>query len=86
MIQGKRCSCGKGCATFGACLRNKRLNIGYCRSAAGMDKTRQDKWDKELDAYRSARAEGIQPDGTTMDKITKAKRISDETGIAYGAA
>jgi hypothetical protein len=81
----KRCSCGAGCPSFGNCLRSKRLNVGYCRSAAGWDATREKKWDRELNAYRSARAEGIQPDGTTMSKIDKARELSDQTGTAYGA-
>lgn len=82
---GKRCSCGGGCVTFGECIRRKGLRIGYCRTASGYDKTRQDKWDAELDAYRAARREGIQPNGTTMKAVNEAKRISDETGTAYGA-
>lgn len=40
--------------------------------------------DSELAAYRAARAEGIQPDGTSMAKVEKAKKISDATGVAYG--
>jgi hypothetical protein len=43
------------------------------------------KWDKELQAYRNARAQGIQPDGTSMKQIEKAVKISNETGKAYGA-
>jgi len=43
------------------------------------------KWDKELQAYRDARAQGIQPDGTSMKKIQQAVKISNETGKAYGA-
>jgi len=43
------------------------------------------KWDKELSAYRDARAQGIQPAGTSMKKIQEAVRISNETGKAYGA-
>lgn len=71
--------------TWGACQRSKGLRIGYCRAAAGYDKTRQDRWDAELDAYRAARREGIQPNGTTWKQIEEAKRVSDETGTAYGA-
>jgi hypothetical protein len=46
----------------------------------------QKKWDKELDLYRSARAQGIQPEGTTTAKIRKALDVSDKTGHAYGSA
>jgi hypothetical protein len=43
------------------------------------------KWDNELKAYRDARAQGIQPDGTSMAKIRKAIDISNKTGVAYGS-
>lgn len=43
------------------------------------------KWDKELELYRSARAQGVQPDGTSTKKIQKALDISDKTGVAYGS-
>lgn len=84
-MNGKRCGCGSGCTTFGECIRRKNLRVGYCRSAAGLDLTREKRWDSELAAYRAARAEGIQPDGTTMPKIEKAKELSDKTGVAYGS-
>lgn len=85
-MDGKRCGCGSGCKTFGQCVRNKSLRIAYCRSASGYDATRQQKWDAELAAYKAARSEGIQPEGTTMKQIDRARRISDETGIAYGGS
>ena len=43
------------------------------------------KWDKELQAYRDARAQGIQPAGTSMKKVQEAVKISNETGKAFGA-
>jgi hypothetical protein len=43
------------------------------------------KWDAELKAYRSAREQGIQPDGTSMKQIQKAVEVSNKTGKAYGA-
>lgn len=61
------------------------LKVGYCRSAAGFDLTRQKKWDKELSDYRNARAEGIQPAGTTTAKIRQAVEASDKVGKAYDA-
>ncbi len=39
------------------------------------------KWDKELQAYRDARSQGIQPAGTSMKKVQEAVRISNETGM-----
>ncbi|MFK4187279.1 hypothetical protein ACI2L4_25200 [Streptomyces sparsogenes] len=49
-----------------------------------MDGTAQKRWDHELDLYRKARKEGIQPDGTTLNKVTEAMRLSDAAGAAYG--
>ena len=43
------------------------------------------KWDGELEAYRAARAEGIQPAGTTIKKIQEARRASDDMGKAFDA-
>jgi hypothetical protein len=81
-----RCSWAKAPhRTWGACQRSKSIRIGYCRSAAGYDATRQKKWDKEIDAYKAARAEGIQPEGTTMRQIEEARRASDQMGVAYDA-
>ena len=41
--------------------------------------------DRELDAYRSARKDGIQPATTKMKDITKAVRLSDKLGKAAKA-
>jgi hypothetical protein len=43
------------------------------------------KWNAELKAYKDARAQGIQPSGTSMKKIQEAVDISNKTGKAYGA-
>lgn len=43
------------------------------------------KWDNELKLYRDARAQGIQPDGTSTAKIRQAIDVSDKTGHAYGS-
>lgn len=40
---------------------------------------------KELSAYRTARANGIQPEGTTFDKIRKAEAASRRLGRPYDA-
>lgn len=86
MALGDNCSSAcktKDHASFGDCIRSKGLRVAYCRSAAGMDADTQKKWDAELDSYRSARAEGIQPQGTKQHQIDAAKAISDATGVAY---
>jgi len=43
------------------------------------------KWNAELNAYKDARAQGIQPSGTSMAKVQEAIDISNKTGKAYGA-
>jgi hypothetical protein len=82
-------TCSSGCATkdhpsWGDCVRAKNARIAYADSANGRDFTAEKKWDAELSAYRSARSEGIQPDGTTMSAIRRAVEASDRAGKAYG--
>jgi len=43
------------------------------------------KWNAELQAYRDARAQGIQPSGTTMRDIVAAHKASEVLGKAYNA-
>ena len=43
------------------------------------------KWTSELKAYKDARAQGIQPAGTTMRHVQEAHRASEVLGKAYNA-
>ncbi len=43
------------------------------------------KWNAELQAYRDARAQGIQPSGTRMQDIEAAHTASETLGKAYDA-
>jgi hypothetical protein len=70
----------EGC--FGCKVGTLQLTPGDATTRLNMSPR---KWDKELQAYRNARAQGIQPDGTSMRQIEKAVKISDKTGKAYGA-
>jgi hypothetical protein len=70
----------EGC--FGCKVSTLSLNAGEANSNLSMSSK---KWDKELQAYRDARAQGIQPAGTSMKKVEEAIKISDKTGKAYGA-
>lgn len=72
--------------SYGAYLRSKSLRVGYCQSAKGLDSTRQKRWDAELNLYKSARDQGIQPAGTKSSQIRKAFDISDRTGRAFDAS
>ena len=40
-------------------------------------------FNKELDAYKEARAQGIQPNGTSMQKIQEAVKASEIMGRPY---
>lgn len=84
-------ACSSGCLTkdhetLGACLRAKNLKHAVSVPANNHDTSLQKSWDKELDAYRAARAEGIQPAGTKMADVRRAREISDLTGKPYDAA
>ena len=69
----------EGC--FGCKASTIDLNAGEANSRLAMSSK---KWDKELALYRSARDQGIQPEGTSTKKIRKAIDISNRTGKAYG--
>ena len=80
---GKRCS--SSCRTrnhksWGECVRDKKLHI----NPNLMDTNASKRWDRELEDYRSAKRQGVSPDGTTRKKIDEAMRISDEHGVADG--
>jgi len=84
-------ACTAGCptpgahASWGECLRAKRTRVGWAASAKGLDKSRQDRYDADLDAYAAARAEGIQPMGTKRAQVEHAVKVSNETGTAFDA-
>jgi hypothetical protein len=82
-------NCRSGCTeknheSYIECLKasNLQINTGDAGRAEHMTAK---KWDSELAAYRNARAEGIQPAGTTMKAINEAKAASDKLGAAYNA-
>lgn len=83
----KKSNCSSSCitqdhATFGECVRAKGLQLNPNLSNTGASKA----WDRELQAYRDARSQGIQPSGTTMKKIREAEEISQKTGQAFKGA
>lgn len=73
-------NCDDDC--FGCKAQSLQLNTG---DAAGNKSMSAKKWDAELNAYASARKQGIQPDGTSMKKITEALDKSNKAGKAYDA-
>lgn len=70
----------EGC--FGCKISTLEMGVGDANSKVSMSTT---KWDAELKAYKDARAQGIQPAGTSMKAVQKAIDISNKTGKAYGA-
>lgn len=62
-------------------MRAKNLQLNPRLADAGVTAK---KWDRELESFRDAKRQGINPHGTTQAKIDEAVRISNETGVAYG--
>ena len=82
----KGINCASACTsrdhyTFGECVRSKGLQVAPNIMGLQVNKDGE----KELQAYRDARAQGIKPAGTTKAKVEEAVRISQETGRAYEA-
>ena len=73
-------NCDEDC--FGCKVKTLELSTGDANSQKSMSNK---KWNNELDAYRSARAQGIQPAGTSMSHIKAAVEASDTMGQAYDA-
>jgi len=67
-----------GC--FGCKGLSVQMNAGDADSRRAMP---TNKFNKELDAYKEARAQGIQPNGTSMQKIQEALKASDIMGRPY---
>lgn len=83
-------ACSSSCPTqdhetFGACIRAKNLKSAVSIPGNGWDRSVQKDWDSEIAYYRSARAQGVQPSGTTRAQTERALKISEETGSPYQA-
>ena len=82
-------ACRTGCKTkshssYHECLRDAGVRTYLASPSRGLDGTTEKRWNAELTAYRDARRQGIQPDGTTKAKVEAAVRRSDAAGAAYG--
>ena len=71
----------EGC--FGCKIQLLELSTGDARGDVNASGTTQKKWNSELEAYRSARAQGIQPNGTRAHQVEAAHDASDRLGAAY---
>jgi len=75
--------CRSGCktrdhASYAACLRDAAPLVSTPTEA-------RKRITRETDLYRRARAEGIQPDGTSEAAVRRAVAFSDRHGTAYDA-
>jgi hypothetical protein len=70
------------CPCFGCKAQTLQLSTG---DAANNKNMSQKKWDKELNLYKSAREQGIQPAGTSTKQVQKAIDDSNKVGKAYDA-
>ncbi len=55
------------------------------RGVGKMERSASRRMERRLERYRSSRAEGIQPTGTTQRQIDAALRSSDDAGQAFRA-
>jgi hypothetical protein len=75
--------CEEDCECFGCKAKGLQMNAGDARGDVNASGTTQKKWNSELDAYRNARAQGIQPNGTKRKQIEAAHDASERLGTAY---
>ena len=71
----------EGC--FGCKALTLQMNAGDAKAAVRDGGMTQKAWDKELDLYKSARAQGIQPDSTRTKDIHRALDVSNTYGKPY---
>jgi len=68
------------------CFGCKGLTLILSAGDANSNKTMPSKkWNSELEAYKEARAQGIQPAGTSMKKVQEAVQASEVLGKPYDA-
>ena len=68
----------EGC--FGCKIGTLQTSTGDANSAKAMATK---KWDGELQSYRDARAQGIQPGGTSKKAVEASLKASETLGKAY---
>lgn len=83
-------NCRAGCRTrdhesWGECARDANLRVGWAPSISGLTKADDRKHESELNAYKAARDQGIQPESTRIESVRKAVEISETMGKAYNS-
>ena len=73
--------CGPDC--FGCKAKGLQMNAGDAKHSVVASGTTQKKWDKELAFYKDARAQGVQPEGTSRAAVQKALEASEVLNKPY---
>jgi hypothetical protein len=73
--------CGDDC--FSCKIRTLEMNAGDAKHSIVASGTTQKKWDKELAFYKEARAQGVQPEGTSRSAVQKALEASEVLNKPY---
>ena len=68
---------------FACKVKNLQLNAGDAKHSIVASGTTQKKWDKELAFYKEARAQGVQPEGTSRSAVQKALEASEVLNKPY---
>ena len=76
-------SCDDDC--FGCKAKGLQLTTGDAAGNIIASGTTQKKWDKELQLYRDAKAQGVQPGGTSTKAIRAALTASETLNKPYDA-
>ncbi len=66
-------------------MRAKNIRVGWCRSSVGLDATAEKGKNRELDEYKAARNQGVQPAGTRTNQTRFAMEQSEKSGRAWQA-
>jgi len=73
------------CPCFGCKAKGLQLSTGDAAGNIIASGTTQKKWDKELQLYRDAKAQGVQPAGTSTKAIRAALTASETMNKPYDA-
>ena len=76
--------CGEDC--FGCKAKGLQLATGDAAGNIVASGTTQKKWDKELQLYRDAKSQGVQPAGTSTKAIRSALEASETLNKPYNAS
>ena len=81
-------ACRTGCPTqdhvsWAECAKASNISVTAIINSPKQGMFEQTK--RELSAYQELRRDGIQPEGTTMDKSQAARQATERLGRAYNA-